>query len=551
MVRAADTPVDQTLRARDTVRVDGLEVDRAPVTNARYAEFVASTGHRPPHYWSGGVLPALLSEHPVVGVDFFDAIAFAHWAGGSLPTEVEWVLATGLDEHRAFVWGDEFRANRANTLRSGVKGTSPVGAFPKGTAPSGCVDLCGNVWEMTCAPHPEGGETIVVKGGSWYDFPCHAKLDTSFRARIDRCGNTIGFRLVYGPPIRLPAFVQEEEAAACIARRRAGPAAEPATVATAVPTEERSGEREAVSTLLASDHCAVQEALRLFDHVDDESSAETAPEPALVRPAASEKRPSLYRRFPLLLPLASLLALSGVAFALLGLIDRHGSERTIAKPRPPPAGPVVRRSSPATRLTPRASAMRLFGGDTPLDRAMRDLLAGDSRDRDRAEAYLVTHPAGASLALARVTSNRLSTDAVASVRYVRAALEELEQGEGVEPLPIRRPPSTNGILLLFDEWDDDVARMTDQARWTGKAEGLPVTLVYTGSEDPRRLCSYYGDRMGAVAVFHDREREFAKRWEVQVQPSLALVDRTGKLRFLGSGELTRSKLAGSIRKLKG
>ena len=119
MVRAADTPVEQTRRTRDTVRVNGLEVDRAPVTNARYAEFVQATGHRPPHYWSDGRLPALLAEHPVVGVDFYDALAFAHWAGGSLPTEVEWVLVSGLKEHRAYVWGDEFGSDRANTVRSG------------------------------------------------------------------------------------------------------------------------------------------------------------------------------------------------------------------------------------------------------------------------------------------------------------------------------------------------------------------------------------------------------------------------------------------------
>ncbi|MHC4730072.1 MAG: formylglycine-generating enzyme family protein [Planctomycetota bacterium] len=214
---------------RDTVRVGSVEVDRAPVTNERYAAFVRDTGHRPPKYWPGGAYPRSLARHPVVGVDFFDAIAFALWAGGALPTELEWVEATGLPEHRTYAWGDRWDKTFLNAAPSGIKGTSPVGAHPQGTAPSGCVDMCGNVWEMTCSTHPGDDESIIVKGGSWYDSPEHAQIDARFRVRVTKRINTVGFRLIYGRPPRFPEFLDQRVAARGIGQRQASEDATPAT----------------------------------------------------------------------------------------------------------------------------------------------------------------------------------------------------------------------------------------------------------------------------------------------------------------------------------
>lgn len=205
----------------DTVRTGSLEVDRAPVTNGRYATFVAATGHRPPLYWPKGECPPSLLRHPVTGVDFFDALAFALWSGGSIPTEDEWVAAGGLEEPSAYVWGDFFDSKRCNTAKSGVRGTTPVDAYPEGTAPSGCVDLCGNVWEMTCTAFPGNSDSIIVKGGSWSDLPAHARLDTQFRTRVNKGSSNVGFRLVYGVPGLLPYFVDRALVDQCIAFRRA------------------------------------------------------------------------------------------------------------------------------------------------------------------------------------------------------------------------------------------------------------------------------------------------------------------------------------------
>lgn len=206
---------------RDTVRVGPLQVDRAPVTNRRYAAFVAATGHRPPLYWPKGECPPTMRDHPVTGVDFFDALAFALWSGGSLPTEEQWIAVAGLTEPAAYVWGDLFDSRRCNTAKSGIRGTTPVGAYPGGAAPSGCLDLCGNVWEMTCTAFPGDSDSIIVKGGSWADRPAHARLDTQFRTRVNKGSGTVGFRLVYGVDGLLPHFIDRDLVDQCVAFRKA------------------------------------------------------------------------------------------------------------------------------------------------------------------------------------------------------------------------------------------------------------------------------------------------------------------------------------------
>src|SRR5216684_8183584 len=103
-----------------------------------------------------------LDDHPVVHVAYQDAEAYAKWAGKELPTEAEWEFAArgGLDGKK-FTWGDEASpggkamANSwqgefpwQNLLHDGYEGTSPVGSFPPNGY--GLYDMAGNVWEWTC-----------------------------------------------------------------------------------------------------------------------------------------------------------------------------------------------------------------------------------------------------------------------------------------------------------------------------------------------------------------------------------------------------------------
>ena len=194
------------------VIVGGFWMDTAPVTNAQFAAFVQATGHvtmaerKPDPRDYPGALPHMLragslvfsptprpvslkdwsqwwsfkfgadwrhplgpdsslrglEDHPVVHVAYPDALAYARWAGKSLPTEAQWEYAArGGLEGAEFVWGDELTPGGRhmaniwqgafpfqNTVEDGYARTSPVGAYPPNGY--GLLDMIGNVWEWTC-----------------------------------------------------------------------------------------------------------------------------------------------------------------------------------------------------------------------------------------------------------------------------------------------------------------------------------------------------------------------------------------------------------------
>ena len=179
-----------------TVRIAPFFLDVHPVTNAQYAEFVAATGHRTPKQWTGGVPPPGEESRPVVWLSWFDASAYAAWAGKRLPTEVEWEKAArgtmgedsngdGVGDGYKYPWGTQWNGTRCNTDDEtaydghidGAAGTAPVGTYPEGASIYGLHDMAGNVWEW-CAdvyapyrsPHapPDTGDLRVRRGGSWY-----------------------------------------------------------------------------------------------------------------------------------------------------------------------------------------------------------------------------------------------------------------------------------------------------------------------------------------------------------------------------------------------
>jgi formylglycine-generating enzyme required for sulfatase activity len=164
-------------------------------------------------------------RHPVTHVAHSDAVAYAAWAGKSLPTEAEWEYAArgGLDQ-ALFTWGDEFAPSRpmANTWHGefpwqnlrldGYEGTSPVGRFPANGY--GLYDMAGNVWEWTvddfaqasprpcCAPPSNGGERYprkVIKGGSHLCAPNYCLRYRPAARQSETVDTTtchIGFRCV-------------------------------------------------------------------------------------------------------------------------------------------------------------------------------------------------------------------------------------------------------------------------------------------------------------------------------------------------------------------
>jgi formylglycine-generating enzyme required for sulfatase activity len=137
---------------RRPVYLDAFYIDRFPVTNRQYAAFLDVTGHRASYpeflaLWRDGRVPSGLEQHPVVHVSWFDAHAYAQWAGKSLPSEAQWEKAARGTDGRKYPWGKGAPdASRANYGRA-HRGTVPVGSCPSGASPYGVEDMAGNVWE--------------------------------------------------------------------------------------------------------------------------------------------------------------------------------------------------------------------------------------------------------------------------------------------------------------------------------------------------------------------------------------------------------------------
>lgn len=119
-------------------------LDVHEVTWERFRKFASATSRDMPHAPPWGAK----DDHPVVNVLWKDATGYAEWAGGRLPTEVEWEYAAkGGGEDRVFPWGNEYAPEKANDASSKLATTSPVGSYPEGVSRWGSHDLAGNVWE--------------------------------------------------------------------------------------------------------------------------------------------------------------------------------------------------------------------------------------------------------------------------------------------------------------------------------------------------------------------------------------------------------------------
>lgn len=225
-------------RPRRSVTVADFWLMAHPVTNHQFARFVRETGHvtaaeraepaggnvfvQPPgpvdlasaSWWSfvdgaswrspRGPGSSIEADHPVVQVAHADALAYAAWAGGRLPTEAEWERAATVDggvpptwplaadgRLMANVWIGEFPWQ---SRRPNPPGTMPVGSFEPTSI--GHVDLLGNVWEWTSTPADDGFH--VAKGGS---FLCAQNYCSRYRpsARTAHADDSpachLGFRI--------------------------------------------------------------------------------------------------------------------------------------------------------------------------------------------------------------------------------------------------------------------------------------------------------------------------------------------------------------------
>jgi hypothetical protein len=187
-------------------------IDRFPLTNGQYRRFVEAGGYQEQRYWStegwqwkqkaGLSAPPLLDDSrfgvpsaPVVGISWYEAEAYANWAGKRLLTEQEWERAArGDQDAREYLWGDEFEAGRGNTSETGIDQTTPVGSYPNGINPHGCYDMAGNVWEWTASLYEEGQSGRVLRGGSWFNPLDLARCAARLRSHPDYWLDHLGVR---------------------------------------------------------------------------------------------------------------------------------------------------------------------------------------------------------------------------------------------------------------------------------------------------------------------------------------------------------------------
>ena len=182
-------------------------IDKAPVSNGDYLEFINSGGYqnfrwwfsegweavnrekwRAPLYWElhdgewmirdfSGLQPvASRKNDPVCHVSYFEASAFAKWAGKRLPTEAEWEKAACYDPQRKvkseFPWGDTApNSGNTNLFENGFWSVAPIGAFPEGANAYGCEQMIGDVWEWTTSdyvPYPGFVTEFVEYNDKWF-----------------------------------------------------------------------------------------------------------------------------------------------------------------------------------------------------------------------------------------------------------------------------------------------------------------------------------------------------------------------------------------------
>lgn len=205
-------------KQRRRIALSPFQLATHPVTNAQYRAFVTTTGYR---------RPALIDHEcfgrddaPVVSVTWHDAAAYAKWAGGRLPTELEWDVAARADQDDLeYPWGAEAcTATRANIDRL-CDTTTAVHSYPAGRNAWGLWDMCGNVWEWCADPwedrllsrlgegeaDPLGrgdGTFRSIRGGSFDSLAPTGRC--GFRTKEDaaECRVDIGFRVAFAEPAR-------------------------------------------------------------------------------------------------------------------------------------------------------------------------------------------------------------------------------------------------------------------------------------------------------------------------------------------------------------
>lgn len=178
-------------------------IDIWPVTNKEYLRFLLEQNVTPPATWRGKKFPQNKADHPVTGVSWYEAMAYAKWAGKRLPTAAEWEKAARGSDGRRYPWGEVFDVQHCNTLESKRKTSTPVTQHQSGASTYGVLDMAGNVWEWTTNEVIPSGMGLqnqetkrALKGSSWNNPKGSAECAASTSAWPRQQLPDVGFRCV-------------------------------------------------------------------------------------------------------------------------------------------------------------------------------------------------------------------------------------------------------------------------------------------------------------------------------------------------------------------
>ncbi len=246
-------------------------ISRYPVTNAQFNAFVEADGYRQEKYWRASITnkywskdgfqgwqdakprvrpydygePFTLPNHPVVGVSWYETVAFCNWLEEQfritdfkfeiwrdempeiirlkseaivirLPTEAEWEKAARGNDARMHPWGNKIDPNKSNYYETGIGVTNAVGCFPEGVSPWGCEEMSDNAWEWCSTAYQENAYPFrvkdewasdyvkqnfnrVLRGGAFNVNTNFARCTARYWSRPDVGSSFIGFRLALAP----------------------------------------------------------------------------------------------------------------------------------------------------------------------------------------------------------------------------------------------------------------------------------------------------------------------------------------------------------------
>jgi len=214
--RNHDPEADDDESPVHVVTLRSFRIGRFPVTVQEFGAFIKDGGYEARRYWDGGYgrfrepedweRQKQYPNRPVVGVSWYEAVAYCSWKGGRLPSEAEWERAARGPEGSKYPWGNQatLDASRAN-YDTAVGHPTPVGLYPKGNTSEGLCDMLGNVWEWCRDWYglyetgrqenpvgPMDGQSRVLRGGSWDSSPKGTRVSNrgwlGRSDRLDDCG---------------------------------------------------------------------------------------------------------------------------------------------------------------------------------------------------------------------------------------------------------------------------------------------------------------------------------------------------------------------------